>query len=211
MFDYSLVHWATFCVAAALLNLSPGPDMAFILGSALRGGRRAGFSALYGVWSGTFVHVAAAAAGLSAILSTSATAFSLIKWIGAAYLVWLGLQALRSRGAKASVARHGLPTKPSRLYVQGVLVSALNPKVALFFLAFLPQFVVAGAGPLWAQLLLHGTLVIAVAALIEPPLILLSEKVARASWVDSKIGQWADRCLGVFFISLGVRLAIGAR
>ena len=90
MFEYTLVHWTTFGVAAILLSLSPGPDMAFILGQVAKGGRRAGFAAMFGIWTGTMIHVAMAAIGLSAVLATSAVAFSLVKWIGAAYLIWLG-------------------------------------------------------------------------------------------------------------------------
>lgn len=93
MFDYSLVHWSTFFTAALLLNLSPGPDIAFILGQTARNGRQGGFSAMFGIWSGAFLHVIMAAVGLSAILATSAMAFSVVKWAGAAYLIWLGIQA----------------------------------------------------------------------------------------------------------------------
>ncbi|MHA3026437.1 LysE family translocator [Chromohalobacter israelensis] len=98
MFDYSLVHWLAFLSAAVLLNLSPGPDIAFILGQTLRSGRRHGFAAMLGVWSGAALHVVMAAAGLSAILATSAVAFSVVKWVGAAYLIWLGVKMLLSKG-----------------------------------------------------------------------------------------------------------------
>lgn len=211
MFDYSLVHWATFFSAALLLNLSPGPDIAFILGQAARGGRRAGVAAMAGIWSGAFAHVLMAALGLSAILATSATAFSLVKWIGAAYLIWLGFQALLSRGeAFASEAA----TKPSRLwsiYRQGILVAALNPKVAVFFLAFLPQFVVPGAGSVSAQLFLHGSLIIVVAALVEPPLVYLGAGLSSALRDNRRIGLWMDRGLGAVLVTLGVRLATSDR
>jgi len=100
MFDYSLLHWTGFLAAAILLNLAPGPDIAFILGQTVRGGRRAGFAALFGIWTGAFGYVLMATAGLSAILATSATAFSMVKWAGAAYLIWLGIAALRSDGGK---------------------------------------------------------------------------------------------------------------
>ncbi|OBX36737.1 homoserine/homoserine lactone efflux protein [Halomonas elongata] len=102
MLTYSLAHWMTFLSAAVLLNLSPGPDMAFILGQTARHGRRGGVAAMFGVWSGAALHVGMAALGLSAVLATSALAFSLVKWIGAAYLVWLGLQILLRRGAEAA-------------------------------------------------------------------------------------------------------------
>ena len=211
MFDYSLSHWIAFLTAATLLNLSPGPDIAFILGHTIRSGMRSGFAALFGIWSGACLHVLMAAAGLSAILAASALAFSTIKWIGAAYLIWLGIQALRSKGDAAWIKETGKALSSGRIYQQGILVSLLNPKVAIFFLAFLPQFVVEGAGPVWAQLLLHGSLIIVVAAFIEPPLILLGGRLSEALRRNRSLGLWLDRGLGTLFVALGVRLAISAR
>ena len=211
MFDYSLSHWIAFLTAATLLNLSPGPDIAFILGHTIRSGMRSGFAALFGIWSGACLHVLMAAAGLSAILAASALAFSTIKWIGAAYLIWLGIQALRSKGEGAWIKETGKELSSDRIYRQGILVSLLNPKVAIFFLAFLPQFVVEGAGPVWAQLLLHGSLIIVVAAFIEPPLILLGGRLTDALRRNRSLGLWLDRGLGTLFVALGVRLAISAR
>ena len=211
MFDYSLLHWGTFLVAAVLLNLSPGPDIAFILGQTVRGGRRSGFAACLGIWTGAFAHVLMAAAGLSAILATSAVAFSVVKWAGAAYLIYLGLKALRSGGG--SFISDGVNTSPTFLpiFKQGVLVAILNPKVAVFFLAFLPQFVVVGAGPVWAQLFLHGSLIIVVASFIEPPLVVLGERLTSNLRDNPKIGQWMDRTLGGIFVALGIRLALEKR
>ena len=211
MLDYSLAHWIGFFTAAVLLNLSPGPDMAFILGHTIRSGMRSGFAALFGIWSGACLHVLMAAAGLSAILAASALAFSTVKWVGAAYLIWLGIQALRSKGESAWIKEAGKSLPFSRIYRQGILVSLLNPKVAIFFLAFLPQFVVEGAGPVWAQLLLHGSLIIVVAAFIEPPLILLGGRLSDALRRNRSLGLWLDRGLGTLFVALGVRLAISAR
>ncbi|MDK4703157.1 LysE family translocator [Rhizobium sp. CNPSo 4062] len=211
MFDYSLAHWMGFLTAAILLNLSPGPDIAFILGHTIRSGMRSGFAALFGIWSGACLHVLMAAAGLSAILAASALAFSTVKWIGAAYLIWLGIQALRSKGEGAWIKEAAKTLSWGRIYRQGIMVSLLNPKVAIFFLAFLPQFVVEGAGPVWAQLLLHGSLIIVVAAFIEPPLILLGGRLSEALRRNRSLGLWLDRGLGTLFVALGVRLAISAR
>ncbi len=212
MFDYSLAHWIAFFTAAILLNLSPGPDMAFILGQTARGGRSAGFSAMLGIWTGAFMHVLMAAVGLSAILVTSAVAFSVVKWLGAAYLIWLGINAFRSNGVGAAVEAGSVPAfASSRIYRQGILVAVLNPKVAIFFLAFLPQFVVTGAGPVWAQLFLHGSLIIVVAAFIEPPLVLTSARLATALKNNRQLGMWLDRGLGALFVTLGIRLAVSDR
>jgi threonine/homoserine/homoserine lactone efflux protein len=211
MFDYTLLHWTAFLAAALMLNVSPGPDIAFILGHSAKGGRAAGFAAMFGVWSGAFVHVAMAAVGLSAILATSATAFTIVKWIGAAYLVWLGIAALRSRGGGFVDERAREARGKRHIFLQGVLVCVLNPKVAVFFLAFLPQFVVAGAGPAWAQLALHGSLIIAVSALVEPPLVLAGAWLAKTLKRNPRIGLWLDRGLGALLVALGVRLALSER
>ena len=211
MFDYSLIHWTTFLTAAVLLNLSPGPDIAFILGQTVRGGRRSGFAAMFGIWTGAFGHVLMAAAGLSVILATSALAFSVVKWAGAAYLIWLGISALRSGGGSFVSEDIKGATNLTSIYKQGAMVGLLNPKVAIFFLAFLPQFVVEGAGPIWAQMFLHGCLIIIVAALIEPPLVIAGERLTSKLRSNPRIGLWMDRSLGAIFIALGTRLALEER
>lgn len=211
MFDYSLAHWGTFFTAAVLLNISPGPDFAFILAQTAKNGRRSGFAAMFGIWSGAFLHVVFAALGLSVVLATSAGAFTVIKWIGAIYLLYLGIQALRSNGSLYSDHSSGKKVSNFKIYQQGVLVSTLNPKVAIFFLAFLPQFVVEGAGPVEAQLFLHGFLIIAVAAFIEPPLVILGEKLSRVISRDKRVSLWMDRGLGALLIGLGARLALTER
>ena len=211
MFDYTLAHWSTFFVAAVLLNLSPGPDIAFILAQTAKNGQRSGFAAMFGVWSGAFLHVLLAAIGLSAILATSATAFTFVKWIGAIYLIWLGIQAIRSDGASYSSDTEVKQLSNIKIFQQGALVAALNPKVAIFFLAFLPQFVVDGAGSASAQLFLHGSLIIVVAAFIEPPLVILGAKLTKYLSQNSRVAAWMDRGLGALFIGLGVRLALSER
>jgi len=211
MFEYTILHWTTFFSAAVLLNLTPGPDIAFILGQTVKGGRKSGFAAMFGIWTGAFGHVGMAAAGLSVVIATSAVAFSMVKWAGAAYLIWLGIQALRSGGGK--FIAEGVTTNPKAfpIYKQGVMVGLLNPKVAIFFLAFLPQFVVEGAGPIGAQLFLHGFLIIVVAAIIEPPLVILGEKLTCRLRGNPRIGLWMDRSLGAIFVAFGIRLAMEQR
>ncbi|MFC0269458.1 LysE family translocator [Kushneria aurantia] len=210
MFDYSLVHWMGFFTAALLLNLSPGPDMAFILSQAAKGGRRRGLAAMSGIWSGAMCHVLLAALGLSAVLATSATAFSVVKWLGAAYLIWLGLQALSSRSSGLNTAE-ARQASGAQVWRKGVLVSLMNPKVAVFFLAFLPQFVVPGSGPVAAQLFLHGTLIILVAGFVELPLVYLGARLASLLRTRPAIGQWLDRAMGGVLIGLGIRLAVSER
>ena len=211
MFDYCFTHWATFFTAAVLLNLSPGPDIAFILGQTAKRGVQSGFSAMFGIWTGAFIHVVFAALGLSAILTTSAFVFSAVKWIGAIYLIWLGIQALRSKGTNISVKGEISPQGLIKIFKQGILVAVLNPKVAIFFLAFLPQFVEKGAGPVSAQLFLHGSLIIVVAALIEPPLVIVGGKLAGYLSSSTKVSCLMDRGLGALFIWLGIKLATSDR
>lgn len=211
MFDYSLMHWVTFVSATLLLNLSPGPDMAFMLGQTIKGGRARGFAAMLGMWLATGCHAVLAAFGLSAILVASAGAFTLMKWAGAIYLVWLGYQALRSRGSAflpEDKTDGKVATSKLKVFRQGFFVCLLNPKVALFFLAFLPQFVVPGAGPTAYQLLFHGILVIVISGIIEPPMILIADRLTHRVRSSKRIGRWLDRCLGVLLIGLGVKLAI---
>ena len=208
MFDYTFAHWSTFFIAAILLNLTPGPDIAYVLTHTIKNGLRSGFAALFGVWSGLFLHVVLAAIGLSAILATSATAFLFIKWAGAMYLIWLGIQALRSKGSSIGLKPGQAKLSARKIYIQGVLVAALNPKVAFFFLAFLPQFVIPGAGPASAQLFLHGCLILVVGAFIEPLIIVMGVKLSNRIGQNSRVIAWMERSLGALFIGLGIRIAL---
>ncbi|HXS06798.1 MAG TPA: LysE family translocator [Rhizomicrobium sp.] len=211
MLHYGFVHWSTFFGAALLLNLAPGPDLAFILSHTARGGRLHGLAAMFGIWTGVLGHITFAAAGLSALIAASASAFAAVKWVGVAYLLWLGLKALRSKGGALAGAQAGEATPLRRVFAQGMLVNLLNPKVAIFFLAFLPQFVVMGVGPVWLQILVHGLLVIAIAGLIEPPLILFASHVARKLRTNARLGLWLDRALGGTLLALGAGLAATRR
>jgi len=207
LFIYDITHWSTFLVAAVLLNLSPGPDIAFILGHTVKGGTKAGTAAMLGIWTGAFGHVILAVTGLSAVVAASATAFSIVKWIGVIYLVWIGIAAIRFSGT--SFLPKTLPAQRGfwSIFRQGVLIDLLNPKVAIFFLAFLPQFAIPGAGPIWSQLLLHGTLIIVVAAAIEPPLVMLGGHLTTKLRESPRIAVWLDRTLGTLLIGLAARLA----
>lgn len=212
IFAYDFQHWLTFLAAAVLLNLSPGPDMAFIIGHTVKSGRKAGLTAMVGIWSGALFHVGFAVVGLSAILATSALAFSVVKYAGAAYLVWLGIQAWRSKGDHLNFdVTEDKQHSTRKIFFQGLLIDLLNPKVAIFFLAFLPQFVEPGAGTPAMQFLLHGILIIVVAAAIEPPLILLGDRLARRLRESVRFRLWLDRSLGTLLILLGIKLAISER
>ena len=181
--------------------------MAFMLGQTVCNGRKAGFAALFGSVVATFFHIGMAAIGLSAVLAGSAVAFSLVKWVGVIYLVWLGLQALGSSGA-SNTKEEKIPANSRSVFLQGMFICALNPKVAIFFMAFLPQFVVEGAGPIGLQFLLHGAVSIVIGLLLQTPLILTGSRIAAALRDNKSLRSWMDRCLGVMFIALGARLAV---
>ncbi len=204
--SYDLAHWLTFFAAAVVLNLSPGPDILFILGSTMRGGRRAGLAAMFGIWTGALGHVAMAALGLSALLVKSAVLFTIVKWLGALYLIWLGVKALAASDAPLALPS-AAPASAWAIFRQGMLVNLLNPKVALFFLAFLPQFVEAGAGPVPLQLALHGVGIILVAMLIEPWLVIGGDRLLKTLRRRPQLGRWLERTVGGLLVFLGLRLA----
>jgi threonine/homoserine/homoserine lactone efflux protein len=152
-----------FATSAAALVLMPGPNLIYIVTRSVEAGRRAGLASMLGVETGTLVHVAAAAFGLSALLASSAVAFEVVRYAGVAYLVFLGVRALRSKEAPA-----GAPAASTRrTYAEGVLVNLLNPKVSLFFVAFLPQFVDPARGGVVTQVLALGVVFIAIAATLD--------------------------------------------
>jgi threonine/homoserine/homoserine lactone efflux protein len=202
---------ALFMSAALLLNLTPGPDMLFVVGTGAARGRRAGVLAALGVGLGCGVHIGLAAVGLTALLATSALAFAVVKWAGAAYLVWTGITMLRARAGGGA----GAPPPGGRGGVwQGALTNALNPKVALFFLAFLPQFVDAGAGSQAVAFVVLGLLFTLSGTLVNVIVALLAGSLARAfagGGPGGRVGPWLQRAAGALFIGLGVRLALAER
>jgi len=209
---YDLNHWIVFFAAALALNISPGPDIAYIVSNTVAQGKRHGFAASFGVCSGAIVHVLAAAFGLSAILAASALAFSVVKWVGAAYLIYLGIHTLMTAGSGFTIngaARKGRST--FAIFRQGFMIDVLNPKVAVFFMAFLPQFADPTAGHIPLQLMLHGALVIAVGLAVEAIIVLVAARFTEALRRNPRIGLWLDRALGTVLIGLGIRLALQQR
>jgi threonine/homoserine/homoserine lactone efflux protein len=154
-----------FAASAVALVAVPGPNLIYIVTRSIDQGRGAGVASALGVEAATLVHIAAAAAGLSAALASSATAFSVVKYAGAAYLVFLAVRAFRERGGDPEGER--APAAGRRVFAEGFVVNLLNPKVALFFLAFLPQFVDPNAGAAWTQVLVLGGLLAAIGLSID--------------------------------------------
>ncbi|EYC50149.1 lysine transporter LysE [Hylemonella gracilis str. Niagara R] len=212
-----ILHLPLFLLAGLLLNLTPGPDVLYIASSALRQGARAGVVAGLGITTGCFVHVSAAALGLGALLATSATAFTVLKWVGAAYLCWTGVKLLLSRAPQGSglgdefgMARGQARVSLRAVYAGGFLTNALNPKVAIFFLAFLPQFIVPESSHKTLAFLLLGCLFTLVSIPVNFGWALAAAWLARRAWVRTSI-HWIDRVAGAMFLGFGLRLALSDR
>ena len=202
-----------FITAGLLLNLTPGPDMALIVARSGQFGVRAGVAAALGVAAGCLVHIAAAALGLSAVLMTSATLFTLLKWIGGAYLVYLGLRMLWGSfqpQEPVAAAAGGGRASLSAIFTQGLLTNALNPKVAIFFLAFLPQFISADASSKVLTFVLLGLLFNLNSTVFNVLVAWLAGRVS-ASPAFGRVRAWIERAIGVIFVGLGARLAMADR
>jgi threonine/homoserine/homoserine lactone efflux protein len=202
-----------FVVAGVLLNLTPGVDFLYVLGRSTTRGFIAGVWAALGIGAGCFVHIAAAALGLSAILASSATAFTVVKWIGAAYLIYVGIGMMAKRGAAvpAPVVDSRAPSDGARIFWQGFATNVLNPKVALFFLAFVPQFIDIHSPSKVQAFLLLGTIFNTTGNLWNLFVAWSSASLARRLDVASRVGRWLNRTLGAMFIALGVKLALTER
>ncbi len=207
-----------FIAAGWLLNLTPGPDVFYIVTHALKGGVRAGIAAGLGITAGCFVHIVAAAVGVGALLATSATAFTVLKWLGAAYLVWMGVRMLRSRGESglAAVARDAAkgkaPAVPLKeIFLGGFWTNVLNPKVALFFLAFVPQFIAPGTEHKALAFVLLGTLFNLNSIPINAGWALAAAWMARRVGAVQRGMHWLDRVAGAMFIGFGIKLALADR
>jgi threonine/homoserine/homoserine lactone efflux protein len=198
-----------FVVSSILLNISPGPDSAYIVGRSVQMGWRGGMAAALGISCGCLVHVLGAAIGLSALLMASSVAFTLIKWAGAAYLCYVGLTMLLSRqpapAATVMPGRAGISLR--QVFWQGALTDALNPKVALFFLAFLPQFVDAEAPHKGMAFLLLGLIFISGGTLWCFGLAAFTARAAGRIRQSGRALLWINRALGGLFVYLGVRIA----
>ena len=205
-------HLWLFIVSGLLLNITPGPDSLFIMARSATQGWRAGVVACWGVGSGVFVHVFAAALGLSALLATSATAFAVVKVVGAAYLVWIGIGMLRGRGEAAQAVDAAPRVLRYRdIFRQGFLTNVLNPKVALFFLAFVPQFIAPDAASKPLAFIVLGAIFDINGMLWCHALALFTAFASRRLNVGAAVGRWLNRTMGAVFVALGAKLALASR
>ena len=219
-----------FVAAGLLLNLTPGPDLAYIAARSATGGFRDGLAAVLGITAGCCVHTLAAALGLSAALATSAAAFEVVKWCGAAYLLYAGIRLLIAAGSGHAPAENGQaadaqahgrqhvraphivpPTSTLRIFREAVVINVLNPKVALFYLAFLPQFITADAPHKFAAFLLLGALFNCNSLFVNVPVAWLASRASQRLRAAPRMVAWLSRATGCLFIALAARLSLASR
>jgi threonine/homoserine/homoserine lactone efflux protein len=208
---FGIHDFGLFLCAGVLLNLTPGPDTVYILGRSIADGRRAGVASALGICIGSIFHTCAAAFGLSALLATSAWAFSAVKLAGAAYLIFLGLRALLQREYDLHVPAKFELSDPIAALRQGVLTNILNPKVALFFLAFLPQFIDSATPSKMAAFLTLGFTFVITGTIWCLVLAWFAATFSARLRGNATIAAVLKRALGSLFIFLGLRLAVAAR
>jgi threonine/homoserine/homoserine lactone efflux protein len=201
-----------FIVASLALILTPGQDNIYVITRGIAGGRKVALVSAWGVCCGLVVHTVFAAVGLSAILAQSAVAFSVVKYVGAGYLIYLGVKTLLDRGSFAPPeGREGESPSLKKVFLQGVVSNVLNPKVALFFLAFLPQFVDPGAGGGAPQFLALGAMFVLLSLVVTGVIAFFSGSLGgllRTRPVFSNVLRWLTGCV---LVGLGVRLALQRR
>jgi threonine/homoserine/homoserine lactone efflux protein len=202
---------AGYLLACLILVVTPGPDMAFVLGQTLSGGARRGWAATAGVYAGVGVHILLAALGVAALVAANPALFNALRIAGATYLLWLGAQAIRA--ALRAPTPDGAAAAPAislgAAFRQGFVTNLLNPKVGLFFLAFVPLFVDPGRSPAWLQMLILGPLLPAIALPFYALLIPAAARIA-VRLRGGRAGRWLDGAAGTLFVGLGVRMLLGA-
>jgi len=199
-----------FVAAALVILLIPGPGVLYVVARSVSQGYRAGLVSVLGLSAGVLVHIGAAAAGISAILLASATAFGIVKFLGAGYLIYLGCRTLFARGPTANIEISD-PRSLRRLFTDGVMISVLNPKIAVFFLAFLPQFVDPSRGSIPGQILILGLIYIGLALITDGSYALLAGKLRQ--WLRGRTmrGRLPRYVGGTVYLGLGVGTALTGR
>ena len=197
-----------FLVTTMVAMISPGPDMLFVLGCGMRGGARAGLLATAGVATSEVVHITLAAAGLSAFFAAAPAAFTALRLAGAAYLLYLGVQAIRHRGEERFEDVRGSGVSGRRAYLRGLLTNLVNPKMVTFSIAFLPQFVDPRLGRVWLQFLVLGAVFVALEFVVDGTVGVLAGRIG--GWLSRRQAarRRLDVATGGVFIGLGVRLAV---
>lgn len=207
----SLNDFFLFAFASLMLNITPGNDMLYVATKSTSQGVKAGIVSALGIAGGCIVHLLAAVIGLSAIIANSATTFNIIKYAGAAYLVYLGIKSFLSNQNQFSISNEVEKKSLPKLFWQGLFTNVLNPKVALFFLAFLPQFIHPEKGNAGMQVLLLGLWFNFSGTIVNMIVALLFGKLGN--WLADKQGlvQWQNKITGVLLIGLGIKIALSSR
>ncbi len=204
---FGIHDFGLFLAAGILLNLTPGPDTVYILGRSIAQGREAGIASALGICVGSIFHSCAAALGLSAILATSAVAFAAIKLLGGAYLIFLGIKMLLDRRRQLTLPSNFRRRTTIAAFRQGVFTNVLNPKVALFFLAFLPQFIEPASNMKVFAFLMLGLTFVTTGTIWCLILAWFASAFSERLRTNETIGQWLNRAAGALFVFLGLRLA----
>jgi RhtB (resistance to homoserine/threonine) family protein len=204
---FGIHDFGLFLAAGVLLNLTPGPDTVYILGRSIAQGREAGVASALGICVGSIFHTCAAALGLSAILATSSVAFVAIKLLGGAYLIFLGIKLLLDRRRQLSLPSNFRQRTSAAAFRQGVLTNVLNPKVALFFLAFLPQFIDPATNNKILAFVTLGFTFVTTGTIWCLILAWFASSFSDRLRASETVGQWVNRAIGALFIFLGARLA----
>lgn len=204
---FEIQNFIAFLAASILIILAPGPAQALVLARTIGSGRKSGIMTAIGLNVGTLFHAVAAGLGLSAVLVTSALAFSVVKLAGAAYLVYLGLRAVLTRPA-AITETDPLAERSDHAFLKAVVTGVLNPKVALFFLAFLPQFVDQERGSAFLQFAVLGSIIAAIDIVYESILAFIAGGISGRVMNNARVRIWRERITGLALIGLGVRLAL---
>ena len=197
--------FVAFLIAAFALNLAPGPDMLYVIGRSVGQGRKAGIVSSVGVFVGCWVHILAAAFGIAALLRSSPVAFNVVRYAGAAYLIYLGIKMLAQKTDLAS--QHLKAERLGTIFRQGAITNMLNPKVAIFFLAFLPQFVDARRGSVVLQILLLGLIFNVGGTLVNLAVAYAGGTLGELLRRNQSIARLQRRFTGLIFVGLGLRLA----
>lgn len=208
---FGIHDFALFLTTGILLNLTPGPDTLYILGRSIAHGRRAGVASALGISVGSIFHTGAAALGLSAVLATSAWAFLFVKVAGGTYLVFLGVRALLEKQRELSVPGHFKRRGAAAAFRQGIVTNILNPKVALFFLAFLPQFIDAASPSKTIAFLVLGLTFVTTGTIWCLILAWFSSAFSARLRENPTMTALLNRAVGSLFVFLGLRLAVAAR
>lgn len=198
-----------FFVTTAIFAFVPGPAMLYSAARTMAGGRSAGLMAVLGIHIGSYVHIVAAAAGLSALFHAVPVAYTLVKLVGAIYLIWLGISLFRTRNARSEHLPHGTAKSARKAFIESILVEVLNPKTAIFFMAFLPQFVDSAAGlPVWMQFAILGAMVNAIFTFSDVVSVLLAALIVTRLKQSSTAQRWVQRAGGTILVGLGAHLAL---